>query len=238
MNDPCQDAAYWAIVPAAGCGHRLGLPVPKQYLELGGRTVLEHSLESLWGMPQLEGLVLVSRGHPALASILERYSEHNMIRAPGGKERCHSVLNGLGALSELASEDDWVLVHDAARPCVRHHDLHVLISKLTTHQVGGLLGTPVRDTMKRTDQQNLVSATVERRYLWHALTPQMFRYGLLKAALEKALEDGYEVTDEASAMEHAGYQPLMIEGHADNIKITQLEDLQLAEFFLQLQGRL
>jgi len=232
------DAAYWAIVPAAGFGHRLGSPVPKQFLELGRRTVLEHCLESLWSIPQLEGLVLVSHGHPALASILERYSEHNLIRAPGGTERCHSVLNGLVALSELASEDDWVLVHDAARPCVRHHDLHLLISKLATHQVGGLLGTPVRDTMKRTDAQGLVSTTVERRCLWHALTPQMFRYGLLKAALEKTLEDGYEVTDEASAMEHAGYQPLMVEGHADNIKITQLEDLQLAEFFLQLQGRL
>jgi 2-C-methyl-D-erythritol 4-phosphate cytidylyltransferase len=232
------DVAYWAIIPAAGFGHRMGSPVPKQFLELGGRTVLEHSLESLWSISQLEGLVLVSHGHPALASILERYAEHNLIRAPGGAERCHSVLNGLVALSELASEDDWVLVHDAARPCVRHHDLHLLISKLATHQVGGLLGTPVRDTMKRTDAQGLVSTTVERRGLWHALTPQMFRYGLLKPALEKALEDDYEVTDEASAMEHAGYQPLMIEGHADNIKITQLEDLQLAEFFLQLQGRL
>lgn len=232
------DAAYWAIVPAAGFGHRLGSPLPKQFLELGHRTVLEHSLESLWTIPQLEGLVLVSRGHPALASILERYSEHNLIRAPGGTERCHSVLNGLVALSELASKDDWVLVHDAARPCVRHHDLHLLTSKLATHQIGGLLGTRVRDTMKKTDAQDLVSATVERRHLWHALTPQMFRYGLLKTALEKALKDGYEVTDEASAMEHAGYQPLMIEGHADNIKITQCEDLQLAEFFLQLQGRL
>jgi len=233
------EVAYWAVVPAAGFGHRLGAPVPKQFLELGRRTVLEHSLESLWSsIPQLEGLVLVSHGHPALASILERYSEHNLIRAPGGTERCHSVLNGLVALSELASEDDWVLVHDAARPCVRHHDLHLLINRLASHQVGGLLGTRVRDTMKRTDAQGVVSTTVERRYLWHALTPQMFRYGLLKAALEKALEDGYKVTDEASAMEHAGYQPLMIEGHADNIKITQCEDLQLAEFFLQLQGRL
>jgi 2-C-methyl-D-erythritol 4-phosphate cytidylyltransferase len=231
-------AAYWAIIPAAGLGHRLGSPLPKQFLELGGRTVLERSLESIWSLPQLEGLVLVSHGHPALASILERYSEHNLIRAPGGAERCHSVLNGLVALTELAAEDDWVLVHDAARPCVRLHDLHLLINKLSAHPVGGLLGTPVRDTMKRTDEQGLVIATVERRHLWHALTPQMFRYGVLKAALERALEDGYEVTDEASAMEHAGYQPLMIEGHADNIKITQLEDLELAEFFLGLQGRL
>jgi 2-C-methyl-D-erythritol 4-phosphate cytidylyltransferase len=232
------EATYWAIVPAAGFGHRLGTPVPKQFLELGGRTVLEHSLESLWGIAQLEGVVLVSHGHPALASILERYSEHNLIRAPGGSERCHSVLNGLVALTELADDDDWVLVHDAARPCVRQHDLHLLINKLAANEVGGLLGTPVRDTMKRVDAQRQVSATVERTDLWHALTPQMFRYRLLKSALEAALADGYEVTDEASAMEHAGFRPQMVQGHADNIKITQLEDLELAEFFLRLQGRL
>lgn len=232
------DVKYWAIVPAAGFGHRLGAPVPKQFLELGGRTVLEHTLESLWSIAKLEGLVLVSHGHPALASILERYAEHKLIRAPGGAERCHSVLNGLAALEELADDDDWVLVHDAARPCVRQHDVHLLINKLATHEAGGLLGTPVRDTMKRVDGQRRVSATVERTDLWHALTPQMFRYGLLKKSLETALADGYEVTDEASAMEHAGYRPQMVEGHADNIKITQFEDLELASFFLQLQGRL
>ncbi len=233
-----ENAAYWAIVPAAGFGHRLGGPVPKQFLELGGRTVLEHSLESLWSISELEGLVLVSHGHPALASILERYAEHNLIRAPGGEERCHSVLNGLVALTDLANEGDWVLVHDAARPCVRHHDLHVLIDRLAKHEVGGLLGIPVRDTMKQIDEQGLVCATVERADLWHALTPQMFRYGSLRAALEGALQDGYVVTDEASAMEHAGFRPLMVEGHSDNIKITQIEDLELAAFYLQLQGRL
>jgi 2-C-methyl-D-erythritol 4-phosphate cytidylyltransferase len=148
------------------------------------------------------------------------------------------VLNGLNALSDSAQADDWVLVHDAARPCVRQQDLRLLIDTLEDHTVGGLLGTPVHDTMKKTDVQGVIIETLERNFLWHACTPQMFRYGLLRAALIKALEDGYEVTDEASAMEHAGYRPLMVEGHADNIKITRPEDLPLAEYFLQQQGRL
>jgi len=230
--------AFWAVVPAAGTGRRMDASTPKQFLALGQRTVLEHSLESLWDAIVLDGLVLVSHGHPALASLMERHYEQNLIRADGGKERCHSVLNGLNALSDSALADDWVLVHDAARPCVRQQDLRLLVDTLANNAVGGLLGTPVRDTMKKTDVKGVVIETVERNSLWHAYTPQMFRYGLLRAALMKALEDGYKVTDEASAMEHAGYRPLMVEGHADNIKITRPEDLPLAEYFLQQQGRL
>ncbi|HED18702.1 MAG TPA: 2-C-methyl-D-erythritol 4-phosphate cytidylyltransferase [Gammaproteobacteria bacterium] len=230
--------AFWAVVPAAGTGRRMETSTPKQFLALGQRTVLEHSLESLWSAIVLDGLVLVSHGHPALASLIERHYEQNLIRAEGGKERSHSVLNGLNALSDSALANDWVLVHDAARPCVRQQDLHLLIDTLANNAVGGLLGTPARDTMKKTDIKGVVIETVERNFLWHACTPQMFRYGLLREALMKALEDGYEVTDEASAMEHAGYRPLMVEGHVDNIKITRPEDLPLAEYFLQQQGRL
>ena len=230
--------AFWAVVPAAGSGRRMGVSTPKQFLELGQRTVLEHSLESLWSAMVLDGLVLVSQGHPALASLMERHYEQNLIRAEGGRERCHSVLNGLAALSESAQAHDWILVHDAARPCVRRQDLRLLIDTLADHAVGGLLGSPVHDTMKKTDAQGVIIETVERNSLWHAYTPQMFRYGLLQAALLKALEDGYEVTDESSAMEHAGHQPLMVEGHADNIKITRPEDLPLARYFLQQQGRI
>jgi 2-C-methyl-D-erythritol 4-phosphate cytidylyltransferase len=228
----------WAIVPAAGIGRRMGSSVPKQFLALGKKTVLEHCLESLWHLPELAGLVLVSHGHPALACIQERFRSYRLLRADGGDKRCHSVLNGLVTLADQAAGDDWVLVHDAARPCVRQHDLRLLINALNGHEVGGLLGTRVHDTMKRIDAQNQVQATVERRGLWHAHTPQMFRYTLLKECLERALRDGYEVTDEASALEHAGYQPLMVECHTDNIKITRPEDLELAEFFLQQQGRL
>jgi 2-C-methyl-D-erythritol 4-phosphate cytidylyltransferase len=230
--------AYWAVVPAAGAGRRMGASLPKQFLALGDRTVLEHSLESLWTLEEICGVVLVSQGHPALASIQEKYSHRKLMRASGGRERCHSVLNGLLALADKADRDDWVLVHDAARPCVRHHDLSRLIDKLADNAVGGLLGIPVSDTIKKANAQGIVEATVARAGLWHAHTPQMFRYGLLKSALQKALDDGYEVTDEASAVEHAGYQPLMIEGHVDNIKITRPDDLPLAAYFLEQQGRL
>ena len=229
---------YWAIVPAAGIGRRMGAGLPKQFLTLGRHTVLEHSLESLWQAIKLKGLVLVSDGHPALASIQARFSDYKLLRAPGGKQRCHSVLNGLKCLQGKAQTEDWVLVHDAARPCVRQQDLHHLQEAVKGHAVGGLLGFPVHDTMKRADQEGLVEMTVDRRGLWHACTPQMFRYGMLRDALEQALADGYEVTDEASAIEHAGYRPLLVESHADNIKITQPADLPLAEFFLHQQGRL
>lgn len=229
---------YWAVVPAAGVGRRMGADTPKQFLPLGKQTVLEHGLESLWSALELSGLVLVSEGHPVLASIQEHFSTHTILRVAGGRERCHSVLNGLQALDGQAHADDWVLVHDAARPCVRPGDVGRLRAELEHHPVGGLLGFPVRDTMKRINDGREVQETVDRRALWHAYTPQMFRFGLLRAALEKALADGYEVTDEASAMEHAGHRPVMVEAHADNIKITRPEDLPLAEFFLTQQGRL
>jgi 2-C-methyl-D-erythritol 4-phosphate cytidylyltransferase len=229
---------YWAVVPAAGVGRRMGGDLPKQFLPLGSQTVLEHSLESLWHAIKLRGLVLVSAGHPALASIQERFASYRMLRAAGGSERCHSVLNGLEALRGKAHADDWVLVHDAARPCVRQQDLYRLLDYVGGHPVGGLLGSPVHDTMKRADEHGQVYATVDRSGLWHAHTPQMFRYGLLHAALMQALADGYQVTDEASAVEHAGHRPLLVEGHTDNIKITRPDDLLLAEFFLKQQGRL
>lgn len=228
----------WAIVPAAGIGRRMGAGLPKQFLTLGQQTVLEHSLESLWNAIELKGLVLVSDGHPALASIQARFSDHRLMRAPGGKQRCHSVLNGLQALQGKAQAEDWVLVHDAARPCVRQQDLHNLQRAVNAHPVGGLLGFPVHDTMKRADREGAVEATVDRKGLWHACTPQMFRYGMLHDTLVQALADGYEVTDESSAIEHAGYRPLLVESHTDNIKITQPVDLPLAEFFLKQQGRL
>lgn len=233
-----ESVAYWAVVPAAGSGSRMRARVPKQLLGLGQQTVLEHSLDALCGIPVLSGLVLVSRDDPDVEAIALRYTDNNLIRAAGGQERCHSVLNGLQALSGVANDSDWVLVHDAARPCVRTTDLLKLIETLSGHPVGGLLGVPAHDTMKRTCADDLVHSTVPRQDLWHAQTPQMFRVGHLREALQAALQDGFEVTDEASAMEHAGDRPLMVEGHADNIKITRPEDLQLAELYLKQQGRL
>ena len=143
------------------------------------------------------------------------------------------MLNALEALAEQADEQDWVLVHDAARPCLRAEDIDHLISELNDHPVGGLLAVPVRDTMKRADNNGAIQQTVDRKNLWHALTPQMFRLGDLRDALTKAVSDGIEITDEASAMEHIGKQPKLVKGQWSNIKITHPEDLKLAEFYLE-----
>lgn len=223
---------YWAVVPAAGVGKRMGAKVPKQYLQLGDRTVIDHTLSRLLEHPKIEA-VAVSLGSDDGWWPDSEFADHsNVVRAEGGAERCHSVLNGLAALKCWAEDEDWVLVHDAARPCLRNEDIDRLINQLSDHSVGGLLGTPVRDTMKRSDAAGNVDETVTRENLWHAYTPQMFRLGRLHDALNDALERGQLVTDEASAIELAGHRPLMVEGHADNIKITRPADLALAAFFL------
>jgi len=161
-----------------------------------------------------------------------------METASGGAERCHSVLHGLVQLTGAAAEDDWVLVHDAARPCVRQQDIEMLVRTLENDPVGGLLGLPVADTMKQVDAAGTVLQTVERDGLWRALTPQMFRLGLLRDALQQSIASGALVTDEAAAMEMAGHRPRMVQGQGDNIKITRPGDLQLAEFYLQSRSTL
>ena len=229
----------WALIPAAGVGRRMGTDIPKQYLPLGDKTVLEHSLAALSQHPSIRGIVLVLGATDEYAgSILDAEPGIPVYRAVGGAERSDSVLNGLQLLAGHAHEQDWVLVHDAARPCLRAEDLDRLITALEGHATGGLLGVPVRDTMKRTDAGNQVCETVDRDALWHALTPQMFRLGALREALLAARARGLPVTDDASAMELAGQVPLLVEGHADNLKITRPEDLALAEFYLRQQERL
>ncbi len=230
---------FWALIPAAGVGRRMGSDIPKQYLPLGGKTVLEHTLDALSQHAAISGIVLVlGAGDEYAGPILDAELPKPVFRAGGGTERCDSVLNGLRILAEHAHAQDWVLVHDAARPCLRHGDLDRLISALEGHEVGGLLGVPVRDTMKRAGTGNQVVQTVDREGLWHALTPQMFRLGALRDALQTAQSQGHHVTDDASAMELAGHSPLLVEGHGDNIKITRPEDLALAEFYLRQQERI
>ena len=226
---------YWAVVPAAGVGRRMQSDIPKQYLKLDKQTVLEHTLQQLLQHTAISGAVVaISEGDPYWSK-QQIKSDKPVLQAEGGAERCHSVLNALYVLSQQADDNDWVLVHDAARPCLRQQDVSRLIDSLSEDEVGGLLAIPVRDTMKRAEENCRVIDTVERNGLWHALTPQMFRLGLLRNALEQAIEDEALVTDESSAMEIAGYQPLLIEGSADNIKITRPEDLSLATFFIQQQ---
>lgn len=227
--------SIWTIIPAAGVGSRMQADRPKQYLELLDNSVIEHTLALFLDHPVIEGVVVAISPEDPYWKELPVASHSHLTRVDGGSERCHSVLNALTWLLEQdADQDDWVLVHDAARPCLRHEDLEQLIAEVTQEGKGGILGIPVRDTMKQAakDGRHIVQ-TVDRSHLWHALTPQMFRLGELKQAVEEALEDGFVVTDEASAMEHAGKKPLLVRGHADNIKITIPEDLALAEFYLR-----
>lgn len=226
---------YWAVIPAAGVGRRMGSNIPKQYLPLAGKTVLEQTLEVFIQHPDISGIILsVTVGDPYWQEISDNYKHENAMPifvAPGGQERCHSVLNALNELSLHASDDDWALVHDAARPCLTGSDIDHLIAQLSDSSAGGLLGLPMADTVKRCDQQQNVLATVDRSELWRALTPQMFPLKLLKDALTHAIENKALVTDEASAIELQGLKPKMVEGQPGNIKITHPGDLQLAELF-------
>jgi 2-C-methyl-D-erythritol 4-phosphate cytidylyltransferase len=233
-----ENNTVWAVVPAAGAGRRMSTNIPKQYLPLGEKTVLEHTLDTLLACKQLAGVVVVLSADDGYWPDLQgRYARERLEAVTGGAERCHSVLNGLLHLAGKADADDWVLVHDAARPCVRLTDIDTLIYTLSSTVHGGLLGVPVADTMKQVDSDNRITATVEREGLWHAYTPQMFRAGLLQSALQHAIDNDLLVTDEAGAMELAGYRPCMVQGQRDNIKITVPSDLELAAFYLQTGNR-
>lgn len=223
----------WGVVPAAGKGLRAGGQLPKQYLPLAGATVIQRTLDRLSQLPVQAIVVAVAPGDARAAGLA--YRDPAVLRfVTGGDERADSVLAGLQAIADRAADDDWVLVHDVARPCVRLADIEHLLRQVAAHPAGGLLGNRVRDTMKRA-RGDEVAETVPREALWHALTPQVFRYGLLRTALEAARRDGVAVTDEAQAVERLGEHPLLVEGARDNLKITWPEDLQMAEAFLRLQ---
>lgn len=226
------ETAYWAVLTAAGIGQRMATCIPKQYLLLAGLPVITHSLNTLLQQPRLKGVVVVLNPQDTWWNETSVNTDKVLLSAFGGKERCHSVLNGLMALQKRVHHNDWILVHDAARPCLQGSDLDRLIDELQEDPVGGLLAMPVRDTIKRADNNGRVAATVDRNDLWHALTPQMFRFEMLFSALKQAIDRHLSVTDEASAIEAVGLAPRLIEGQADNIKITYPEDLALAEFHL------
>ncbi|WP_197745297.1 2-C-methyl-D-erythritol 4-phosphate cytidylyltransferase [Candidatus Nitrosacidococcus tergens] len=223
---------YWVVIPAAGIGKRMGNQIPKQYLPLLGKTVIEHTINVFLDYPAIQGIIVATSDEDSWWSQYFPEQHPKITRVAGGKERCHSVLNSLVYLQTLANPEDWVLVHDAARPCLQQMDLNLLIETLDSHSVGGLLALPVSDTLKRGSNQREVVTTVSRENLWRALTPQMFRCKKLYDALVSAINHGNYVTDEASAMEQAGYTPYLVEGHGSNIKITHPQDLIQAEFFL------
>jgi len=230
----------WAVLPAAGIGRRMGSTTPKQYLSIAGQPLLLHALRRLSEVPQIEKIVIVI--HPQdkhwaeLAQQIAVEFADRIMTVEGGDERYHSVLNALTAMTKFADPNDWVMVHDAVRPCVRPADIERLIEQVAAHSVGGLLGSAVDNTLKRVDSQSQVLETVDRESYWNALTPQMFRFGLLKESIEAVVASGAQVTDEAAAIEVAGFSPLMVAGNKDNIKITHEADLVLASQILIKQA--
>jgi 2-C-methyl-D-erythritol 4-phosphate cytidylyltransferase len=224
---------FWAVVPAAGVGKRMNADRPKQYLELAGKTVLEHTLSRLLQANIFTAVaVAISEEDPYWPDLIIA-SHEKIITAKGGKERADSVLSGLHAISDQAADDDWVLVHDAARPCITTADIHHLIDSLVDDEIGGILAVASADTLKNVNANHILG-TLDRSHIWRALTPQMFRYDRLKTALEQAVGNP-AITDEASALELQGVQPKIVEGRPDNIKITRPEDLALAQFFMDQQ---
>ena len=231
---------YWIVMPAAGAGRRFG--GSKQYALLGDRTVLETALQPFLEDPQcLGGSLLLAADDPHRSRLIAALPARLSVDE-GGSERAHSVCNGLRALETRAGADDWVLVHDAARPALSAGDLQRLLQRGGVDAVGALLAAPVADTVKRAQDGNGESgvrrcaATLPREALWLAQTPQMFRYAPLRAALERAVADGRTPTDEAQAMEWQGHAALLVQAHDSNLKITTATDLLLAQAILRQRG--
>lgn len=229
-------ARRWAVVPAAGRGERFGGGLPKQYVRVLGRPVLSWSLRALLDDPALAAIVV------AVADGDRRYARLPEARDPrvracrGGERREVSVANALECLAGEARDEDWVLVHDAARPCLRPIDVRALVAGVAGDPVGGLLAVPLGDTLKVAGADRRSDRTVPREGLWRALTPQMFRYGVLRRALALCRDRARAVTDEAAAIEAMGLRPLLVQGHGDNIKVTHAEDRALAAAILRGQG--
>ncbi len=223
---------HWVVIPAAGVGTRFGADIPKQYISINNKTILEHTVGCFIERPDIAGIVIAISADDSYWPELELASDSRITTAPGGEERFHSVSNALQVLAGLADSNDWVLVHDAARPCLQQSAIDRLIAELAEHDVGGILGVPCRDTMKRVNADGGIVQTVEREQLWHAQTPQMFRLQTLSLALDKVIEQKLQVTDESMAIEMMGLQPKIVEGHHENIKVTHKDDLKHAETYL------
>ncbi len=223
----------FALIPAAGVGARVGAACPKQYMPLAGKLMLLHVLDTFASSPEIEHVfVVVSAGDGYIDEAMadaEHLANRVTILHCGGATRQQSVLNGLHAIRAQVGDDDWVLVHDAARPGLTVELIERLTTALQQDPVGGLLALPVVDTLKRADQEQRVGTTVPRTGLWAAQTPQMFRYGLLQRALQSAAD----VTDEAGAVEALGLRPRLVEGSPRNFKVTLPHDLALAELHLK-----
>ena len=231
---------YHLIIPAAGSGRRFASSTPKQYARLGSSTVIEQTLAVFEADEDCASLtVAISAEDDQWPAVAARHARVSAVT--GGEQRAHSVLNALRSLASHVRSDDWVFVHDAARPCFAREDLARLKRELSDHPVGGLLAVPLADTLKRADSAPeataAVAATIDRAGLWRAATPQVFRFGILLPALDAALESQRLPTDEAQAVEWAGHKPRLVAGRADNIKVTTPDDLLLASAILSAHPR-
>ena len=226
----------WCIVPAAGSGRRFGSDIPKQYLPLAGKPMLECTLERLAACREVAGLMVVIADGDAYWPGISSVRGKPVRTATGAAERSGSVLSGLRALPPDVGADEFVLVHDAARPCISADDVAMLVAR-GVPAGGALLAAPVRDTLKRANGERRAVGTESREALWRALTPQLFRRAELTRALDAAESAGVAITDEAMAMERAGHRPLLVEGAEDNIKVTTAADLALAAYLLRAGTR-
>lgn len=228
--------AIWAIVPAAGLGRRMERDLPKQYITINNKTILEHTLARLLSVESITAIVVVLDEDDQYFATLPCANNPRIMTAVGGRERCDSVLSALTSLAQKVSANDRVLVHDAARCCVLPNRVDDLITSLKDDKVGGLLGVPVSDTLKQIDSHKKSTQTLDRSIVWAAQTPQLFPYDLLSQCLEKSLAAKQVITDEASAIEYSGLQPQMIMGHYDNIKITHPNDIPIASAIMNYQN--
>lgn len=226
---------FFALIPAAGSGSRMGNELPKQYLSLNNRPMIYHAISTLCQNQYITRVfvILAPNDNEWFKHDWLEFSEKLVVFSCGGLTRAGSVLNGLTTAKQkdLVDTNDWILVHDAARPCLTSTQLDKLISELAIDNVGGLLAIPVADTLKRSNTENRVSHTESRENLWQAQTPQMFRYDLLTKALRSATS--INVTDDASAVEALGFHPKLVPGDAYNFKVTYPQDLALAELIIQ-----
>jgi len=230
-------AVVHALIPAAGRGERFGGSVLKQYLPIAGKPVLSHAIEAVNLYPEVSGLTVVLAGDDRMFSESIDSRAMGINTVPGGASRAESVMNGLKSISSRFPQTDWVLVDDAARPCVPRNCVRELLKQGLQHPDGAILAVPVSDTLKKSDDSRRICATIDRRHLWAAQTPQLFPLDKLFTALDSMLQSGESPTDEAGAMERSGAKPLLVMGSPANIKITWPDDISVAEvWFAAMSG--
>ena len=224
----------WVVIPAAGIGKRMGVDIPKQYITVCDKAIIEHTVEKFTSRNDLQGILVALSNSDQHWSTLELSKNNKITTVTGGEERYKSVYNALCSLKNKADDDDWILVHDAVRPCITTFEIDQFIADLDhLNGIGGILALPCFETMKKANTNHEIEETIDRKFIWHAQTPQMFRYKKLFLAIEKIMNENIFITDEAMAMELAGYKPILIQGTHSNIKITDQNDLKYLESFLR-----